>query len=213
MLVLYPSSCNVWKGPNSTSFKWNQEILLVTNTKCCWLEIQKGWWSKIQKASGQKYNTLLVTKTNKLQLWGIRHFLWNLKSMWLPKPAITWLNAEVVNRLSPRQTSSFSFILNILFFTRHSALLLKQVNVTWTHILNIDVNGEKLNLCWKWFMFQKASCPAGLINHYVLQKWSGGAIRFWILCKKCQLAVKTLHRDDQQFFRGKMRTDEKWKKM
>ena len=31
-------------------------------------------------------------------------------------------------------------------------------------------------------MFQKVSCPAGLINHYVLQKWSGGAIRFWILC-------------------------------
>ena len=68
MLVLYPSSCNVWKGPNSTGFKWNQEMLLVTNTKACWLEIQKGWWSKIQKASGQKYNTLLVKKTNKLQL-------------------------------------------------------------------------------------------------------------------------------------------------
>ena len=35
MLVLYPSSCNVWKGPNSTGFKWNQEMLLVTNTKAC----------------------------------------------------------------------------------------------------------------------------------------------------------------------------------
>ena len=91
--------------------------------------------------------------------------------------------------------------------------MLKQVIVIWTHILNIDVNGEK-----NWIFVKNDLC---FKRSHAQQGWSittccknEAAARsdFESCATVCQLAVKTLHRDDQQFFRGKMRTDEKWKK-
>ena len=71
MLVLYPSSCNVWKGPNSTGFKWNQEILLVTNTKC------SDW--KYKKAGDQKYKKLAVRNTTRC--WSQKQINSNCKKL------------------------------------------------------------------------------------------------------------------------------------
>ena len=61
MLVLYTSSCNVWKGPNSTGFKWNQEMLLVTNTKCSdWKYKKTSQWEKENQVSKTSWHYLLA---------------------------------------------------------------------------------------------------------------------------------------------------------